>query len=144
MRKIIVNSQGKAYSVSGNALMIDYGEPVTIDPTRITAWINTSNRWTSANDSYSVAVPVTSGKTYVLEFSSTDSSITGTIFRYGFTNVKTPGSSGVLLSNCVRTSPQDSPKASIVASNVYLIIQLGSSVAAGLINNGYFTITEFD
>ena len=144
MKKIIINSQNKALVVNGNTLMVDYGEPVTINSTRIKAWINTSNKWATADDSYSIAVPVTVGKTYVLEFSTTDSSIVGTIFRYGFASTKTPTSAGVSLSGCVRTSIQASPRVSVVASNIYLIIQFGSSLAASFLNSGYFTITEFD
>ena len=138
---MLLNSQNKALVVNGNALSLDYGNAITIDSTRIYAYIATDYKWKSASDSYSVVVPVTVGKQYVIAFTNTSSSLVGTIFRYGFTNSRTPSNQS--LSQCVRTTPQAAPNVSLMANSDYLIIQMGATVAATAISNGYITVTEF-
>lgn len=114
--------------------------PKTIDPTRISAYIGTEGAWTSYNDSYSVCVPVTVGKQYNLHFSTTDSSLVGTIFRYGFSNTNTP--TGQSLSGFARSTPQDLSNATETATGQYLVIQLSAATAPSAISNGYLTLTE--
>lgn len=113
-------------------------EEITIDSTRIYAWINGSNGWASANDSYSICVPVEVGRKYLMEFSETDSSKVGIYFRWGCSNTNTP--SGQILSKCVRTSPQENSRVEIVPDRPYLVIQIGASYAESIFNNKYFTI----
>lgn len=114
---------------------------VTIDPTRIAAYISAGYAWLSSSDSYSVCVPVTVGKRYAFIWSNTDSDTVGTIFRFGFTNSSTP--SGQTLSGCVRSSPQQDSFVQIVATGQYLVIQMGLSKAASNISNGYITLAEY-
>ena len=114
--------------------------PKTIDPTKISAYIWTNGNWLSSDDSYSVCVPVTVGKQYNLHFSTTDSSLVGGVFRYGFSSTDTP--SGQHLSGVVRSSPQDLSNVTVTATGQYLVIQLGSGVAFDVISNGYLTLTE--
>ena len=114
--------------------------PKTIDPTRINAYINADGAWVSYNDSYCVCVPVTVGKQYNLHFSTTDSSLVGTIFRYGFSNADTP--SGQSLSGAVRSTPQNLSNATVTATGQYLVIQLSATTAPGVISNEYLTLTD--
>lgn len=114
--------------------------PVTIDPTRVSAYISTDGKWTASSDSYSVCVPVTSGKRYALTWSTTDSSSVGTIFRYGFSDTNT--ASGQTLSGWIRSTPQDSQNTQVIASGAYLVLQFGVSVAPSIVSNNYFTLTE--
>lgn len=112
----------------------------TIDSTRINAYIGTAGAWIASSDSYSMCVPVTVGKRYALRFTSTDSTNVGSIFRFGFSDTNTPN--GQTLSGWIRTTPQDCAFTEIIADKAYLVIQMGTSVAAGSVSNGYLTLTE--
>lgn len=114
--------------------------PKTIDPTRIDAYINASGNWVYYNDSYCVCVPVTVGTQYNLHFSTTDSSLVGTIFRYGFSESNTPEGKG--LSGLARSTPQDLSDSTVIATGPYLAIQLSAATAPDVVSNGYLTLTE--
>lgn len=114
--------------------------PVTIDPTRVSAYIATDGRWIASSDSYSVCVPVINGKRYKFQFSSTSSTDVGTIFRFGFTDSSTPTEQ--TLTGWVRSTPQDYVATEITASGSYLVIQLGGSVASSVISNEYLALTK--
>lgn len=111
---------------------------IIIDSTRVAAYIDTSGRWKSADDSYSVVIPVTSGKSYKFTWVNTSTDDVGTIFRYGFTSSSTPNSQ--VLSNWARTSPQSTPSVIITASKAYLILQVGTLVAEQIFSNGYLLL----
>lgn len=124
---------------------LKYGKPITINNTRITAFINTEGKWYSSSDSYSIAIPVVNGKKYAIRMTETDSAIVSTILRWGFSTTNVPGttsSSAVLLTNWVRTSPQETPYAEVTASGTYLIIQMAAGKFADVIDNGYLTLHE--
>lgn len=170
MEKIIKNSSGKVLKNSNGIFKVDAtidsnivasnikkdinilgvtgtyaGDPWTemeVSSTRINAYINDSEKWVSSNDSYSIAVPVTSGKLYKIEWVSTNSSTVGTIFRYGFSSTNTATSQS--LSQCVRTSPQSTPVIALVADNNYLIIQASASTFVSVISNNYMIVWEQD
>lgn len=114
--------------------------PITIGTTRINAYISADGRWVASNDLYSVCVPVTQGKRYKFQFSSTSSTDVGTIFRYGFSDTNTP--TGQTLTGWIRSTPQDYIANKITASGSYLVIQLDSSSASSVISNEYLTLTE--
>lgn len=129
--KVLINSNGKALAVSGNI-------KIGIDSTRIYAWINSSNAWVSANDSYSILIPVTKGAQYRMRFTTTDSNVVGSIFRWGFTDNSTAQSQ--TLNSCNRTSPQDTPTVTVTATKKYLVVQMGSTVADKNINENKFIV----
>ena len=114
--------------------------PKTIDSTRINAYISENGLWTSSSSSYSVCVPVTVGKQYNLHFSTTDSSLVGTIFRYGFSESNTLEGQG--LSGLARSTPQDLSDSTATATGPYLVIQLSAATASDVLSNGYLTLTE--
>lgn len=108
----------------------------------ISAWIsNTTNVWATDSSSTSICIPVTVGKQYSLSFSTTDSSVVGTIFKWGFTNSNSP--TGQVIRNVGRSTPQNTQTAiTEVANASYLIIQLSSSYINSILSNGYLTVTE--
>lgn len=114
--------------------------PVTIDPTRVSAYITTDGRWLASSDAYSVCVPVTSGKRYKFQFTSTSSTDVGTIFRFGFSDTNTPTEQTLI--GLLRSTPQDYVATEITASGSYLVIQLSASVAPSVISNGFLSLTE--
>lgn len=116
------------------------GNRIVIDPTRIYAWINTTNQWVSASDSASICIPVTVGRSYILQWSDTDSDNVGTIYRYGFSNSDTPSSQ--TLTQCTRTTPQDASSVTLTADRPYLIIQLSGSKFPD--NLAYLVVEEID
>lgn len=120
--------------------VLKFGKSITIDSTRIFAYINPDGFWISSSDSYSVAIPVVTGKKYIISFTNTDSDTVGTIFRYGFSDTNSP--TGQTLTQWVRTTPQDTPSVELTAVKSYLIIQMGANVAGGNISNGYITLKE--
>ena len=114
------------------------GKRIVIDPTRIYAWINTSNQWASASDSCSVCIPVTVGRSYTLRWTDTNSDNVGTIYRYGFSNSITPSSQ--TLTQCTRTTPQDASPVTLTADNPYLVMQLSGSKFPG--NLAFLAVEE--
>lgn len=129
--KVLINSNRKALAVSGNIR-------IGLDPTRIYAWINTNNVWIKANDSYSILIPVTKGTQYRMRFTTTDSNVVASIFRWGFTDTSTPQSQ--TLDSCTRSSPQATSTVTVTATKKYLVVQMGSKVAAQSINEGKFIV----
>lgn len=102
------------------------------EPQKISAWINEAGLWIAASSAnYSVVFPVTAGKRYTLSFDNTESTVVGTIFRWGFTD--NPNPVGQTLSNFVRTTPQETPVATIEAiapygtKTPYMVVQVGST-----------------
>lgn len=90
------------------------------------AWISSTYVWTSASNSASFAVPVTVGAYYKVEWNNTDSDVSGTIFRYGFTDTNTPGASNTLSTPRVRATPRDAQTVEVKASKGYMVIQVAS------------------
>lgn len=111
-----------------------------IDGAYDNAWISSQYAWATASSSVSFPVPVTVGKRYRIAWDTTDSDTVGTIFRYGFTNNNTPGSSNTLSSPRDRTTPQDVESVEVEASKNYLIIQVASGTFPG--NTAHLTIRE--
>ena len=136
MPKLIINGQNKALIVNGNGLVLR--TPIDINSTRNYAYIDTTGKWISSSDSYSICIPVTVGWKYTISFSNTASGTVGTIFRYGFSNSNKINSQ--TLSQWVRTSPQSTPSVTITADRPFLIIQMSASYAKRNIDNGYITI----
>ena len=122
---------------------LKFRKELTVDSTRIYAFINTDNRWTGANDSYTIRVPVTVGKKYRMYFTTTDNAVVGNIFRCGFTDSdQTPTILGAtanipLIETNFRSSPQSTSDITVTASGKYMVIQLGASFAADIINNQF-------
>ena len=121
-----------------------YGKPLTIDPTRISAYINENGYWLYSSDSYSIAVPVEVGTKVAIRFTNTDSSVVGSIFRYGFRNNATPDepTSATMLSQVYRGTPQEREYFELTADRPYLIIQLSSSRAAHILSSGYLVVSK--
>ena len=118
---------------------IKFGKPITIGD-RIYAYIGTSYSWLADAGSYSVALPVEVGHKYAIRMTETDSDTVGTILRYGFTDSATPDSQQ--LSQCVRTSPQNTQYAELTADGKYLVIQMTAAKFASVISNGYIVVNE--
>lgn len=91
-----------------------------------------------------VAVPVTIGKQYIIEWTNTTQSTVGTVFRYGFVSDSTP--SGQAITQCYRGTIQDLPSNPIIvtADNSFLLLQCNQNYTAPNITNGYLTVTEAD
>ena len=121
-----------------------YGKPLTLDPTRISAYINENGYWLYSSDSYSIAVPVEVGTKVAIRFTNTDSSVVGSIFRYGFRNNATPDAptSATMLSQVYRGTPQEREYVELTADRPYLIIQLPSSRAAHILSSGYLVVSK--
>lgn len=135
----ILTKNGNVVVAGGNAVGVE--DIVPIDSTRVYAYIDSNMIWRTASDSYSVVVPIEIGEQYVLVYSNTDSADVGTIFRFGQTNSSTPASTNTL-TGAVRSTPQDTPSATITASKQYLIVQFAAGKALSLLQNGYFTIRK--
>ena len=121
---------------------LKFGKKLTLDATRIYAYIRTSGAWESAQDSYSIAVPVEVGKKYAIRTTAetTYDSSSNTILRFGFTNSATP--TGQQLKNWVYSTPQESNYREVTATDVYLVIQCGAAVFPSLLADGVFTVSE--
>lgn len=119
---------------------IKFGKPLTIDSTRISAYIGQTGTWVASNEGYSVVVPVEVGQKYAIRMTETDSGTVGTIFRYGFTDSATPESQQ--LTQWVRTTPQDTQYVELTADGKYLIIQMTYGKFASIISNGYIVVKE--
>lgn len=72
-----------------------------------------------------------------MRFTTTDSSV-GYIFRWGFTDTSTPQLQ--TLDSCTRSSPQDTSTVTVTATKKYLVVQMGSTVAAQNINESKFIV----
>ena len=114
---------------------------LTLDATRITAYISDAGVWRSSSDSYSIKIPVTVGKRYHIVWTDTNSSTVGTIFRYGFTDDITPSTTNYV-SQWVRTTPQALNEVEVIADAAYLIIQNGAAVMADNIANERMVVYE--
>ena len=137
---LVITISAAAKTVSSISAVFSQGQDtsVTVDTTRIYAYIGTNETWVASDESYSICVPVTVGKQYALSWSVTDSTSVSAIFRWGFSDTTTPA--GQTLSGCFRTTPQDYPYAETdAADKPYLVIQIGSSGASGLV---YLSVTE--
>lgn len=124
---------------------LKFGKPLTIDSTRIEAYIDTNGLWAKSDVSYSVCVPVEIGKKYAIRMTDTTSGTVGTILRFGFAERNTAGNTStdpVQLTQWVRSTPQDTPFTELVADKPYLVVQMTSSVFADNIANGYVLVTE--
>lgn len=89
-----------------------------------------------------VCVPVTIGKKYDLIFSEIDTTLVGTIFRWGFTDTNTV--SEQVLSRSVRSTPQREPYVQVIADQSYLVIQFGSAYITSILENEYFKMYLVD
>jgi len=134
---------GEAVHANPEAVTIGRQTQLTLDATRISAYISDVGIWKSSSDSYSIKVPVTVGKKYRIVWTNTNSAVVGTIFRYGFTDTPTPSNTNQL-TQWERTSPQDLPEVEITADCDYLIIQNGASLMAANISNGRMLVYEVD
>lgn len=143
---LVITVVASAVTVSSISAVYTPGTnlPISIQQTGtvLDAYIGPSYVLTSSSDSYSICIPVTIGNTYSLEFSTTDSSIVGSIFRYGFTSSSTP--IGQQLSSVIRATVQSRQSTLIKADGSYLIIQLSKAYGQDVISNGYLTLTEIN
>ena len=137
--RLIKNNQGKLIAVGGDLAAISGTVRLRVDPTRVTAYITTSETWKSASDSWSIVTPVTVGTQYKISFTTTTSSSVGTIFRYGFCDYNNT-SSERQLSQVTRTSPQNKSSVTLTADKPYLIIQVSASYGTSIISNGRLKI----
>lgn len=123
-----------------------FGKPLTLDPTRISAYINESGYWIYSSDSYSVVVPVEVGSKVAIRFTNTDSSVVGLIFRYGFRDNVIPDAStsaaSTPISQMYRGTPQAREYVELTADRPYLIIQLSNSRAQTVLSAGYLVVSE--
>lgn len=125
---------------------------ITMDPTVSYTWITQTSKWNTADDSACVCVPVTPGKRYRLEFTETDSTLVGTIFRFGFSDSNTPNNQQLysVVRNYGTTdqspavTPQNYHPIEVIApiGYPYLVIQLAKKLASSIISNNYLTLTE--
>jgi hypothetical protein len=135
--------EGKYYMNVGGGEFIAGGMNVYFDYTRIYAWINTENIWRPASDSCCFLIPLKVGKKYRIVWQNASTFIDdmqNTIFRYGQTNNPVP--SNQVLTDCVRTTPQDTPVAEIAALNKYLIVQVGSKLGDKMAQYELFKVFE--
>lgn len=130
--------------------VVKFGKNLIIDGARNYAYINTTGSWAWSNDSYSIALPVTVGKKYRIIISSTDSSIVGAIFRYGFTDSDpeeykqsevTPSPTSISIYDYWRGTPQDVSDVEVTATHPYLVIQFAAAYAATVVST-YLTVKD--
>lgn len=139
MSRLLINTSDKVMVSNGNALRVSGDTRVRIPPTRIYAYITTSQTWQSASDSYSVAIPVTVGVQYKLTMLNTTSSKVGTIFRWGFCDYNN-ASQTRSLTQVTRSSPQSTSTVTLTADKQYLIVQVSASNGTTVFNYPYIKL----
>jgi hypothetical protein len=139
MSRLLTNNSGKVLVDDGNALAVSGYVRMYVPSTRYQGYIDTTGKWVGSSDSYTIKIQVTKGVSYRMRWTTTSSSLVGTIFRWGFTDSTTAPNSQQL-DSWVRTTPQDTSSATATATKKYIIIQFSASYAAGLLSNGRFIL----
>lgn len=139
MSRLLINTSDKALVSGGNALAVSGTTRIRIPPERIYAYITTANKWQSASDSYSVAVPVTVGAQYKITMLDTTSSKVGTILRWGFCDYNTVSQTRTL-TQVTRSNPQTISTATLTADKKYLIVQVSASYGTTVFTYPYIKI----
>lgn len=104
--------------------------------TRVNAYVNvtsSSATWTTSSNSFSIRIPCAENKTYLIDFGSDDTSVTGSIRGIGYVTSESLPTSGnpITLYNGVKTSTAATAQRYYTletgAGAKYIIIQVGSS-----------------
>lgn len=93
---------------------------------KIRATIAATGRWVDDNDAWSIAIPVTPGRRYRLQWRMGDVKIVGDVFRFGQADTTTTDQA---LSGVLRSTPQDTPTATMTATKNYIIVEIDAEIA---------------
>lgn len=117
--------------------------PIDISQSQIiNSWLDDSTaEWKTASESSCICIPVTVGRQYSLNWSTTDSSLVGGFIKWGFSDTNTPNSQ--VVTHFTITSPQSvQDNTTAVADKQYLVIQIANSHASEILTNEYLTVTK--